>query len=106
MSSRAWNLASATTLTLSFTLTLAACSREVPASATPQAGAAAAPAAPKGESVAQPLTTTVYNPGEKGVFAVTSVLVGGTKDALLIDAQFSTVDAQRLVELIRVPANA
>jgi len=90
MSSSARNLALA--------LTLAACGPNIPASAAPHGPEAAAPG---GESVSQPLTTEVYNPGDKAIFAVTSVLVRGTKDALLIDAQFSTVGAQRLVELIR-----
>ena len=94
MSSSVWNLASATALTL----TLAACSREIPAGAAPKVPAAPAPV---GEAVSQPLRTEVYNPGGKSLFAVTSVLVLGRKDALLLDAQFSIVDAQRLVELIR-----
>ena len=86
--------------TAALALTLAACSRETP-SATTVATEAAAPAAQTVEPVAQPLTTEIYNPGAKAVFAVTSVLISGTRDAVLIDAQFSTVDAQKLVELIR-----
>lgn len=86
--------------TVAFILMLGACSRETP-SATTVATEAAAPAAQTVEPVAQPLTTEIYNPGAKAVFAVTSVLISGTRDAVLIDAQFSTVDAQKLVELIR-----
>jgi glyoxylase-like metal-dependent hydrolase (beta-lactamase superfamily II) len=56
---------------------------------------------PGRESVSQTLTVEVYNPGENAVFAVASVLVSGRSDALLIDAQFSTVDAQNLVRLVR-----
>jgi glyoxylase-like metal-dependent hydrolase (beta-lactamase superfamily II) len=47
------------------------------------------------------LTTQVYNPGANGIFEVSSTLVSGARDAVLINAQFSTVDAQRLVELVR-----
>lgn len=50
---------------------------------------------------AAPMKTQVYNPGKNGIFPVSSVLVTGDKDALLIDAQFSTVDAAKLVDLIR-----
>jgi glyoxylase-like metal-dependent hydrolase (beta-lactamase superfamily II) len=80
-------LACATALTLS----LAACSQSVPFEATSSASG----------SMAQPLTLEVYNPGEKAIFAVASVLLSGKSDALLIDAQFSTVDARNLVERIR-----
>lgn len=73
------------------TLSLAACSQRVPLEAT----------SPVSESVSQPLTIEVYNPGEKAIFAVASVLLSGKSDALLIDAQFSTVDAQNLVNRIR-----
>jgi glyoxylase-like metal-dependent hydrolase (beta-lactamase superfamily II) len=47
------------------------------------------------------LKAEVYNPGANGIFPVSSTLVTGAKDAVLIDAQFSTVDAQKLVDLIR-----
>lgn len=43
----------------------------------------------------------VYNPGKNGVFPVSSVLVTAENDALLIDAQFSTKDAAKLVEMVR-----
>ena len=67
--------------------------------AAPAPSAAATPAATT--PVAQPLKTEVYNPGADAIFAVSSTLVTGAKDAVLIDAQFSTVDAQKLVELIK-----
>lgn len=51
--------------------------------------------------VTQPLKTEVYNPGASGIFEVSSTLVTGAKDAVLIDAQFSTVDAQKLVARIQ-----
>lgn len=80
-------------------LTLAACSRENSAASAPTAETPAP--AQTVEPVAQPLKTEVYNPGEKAIFAVTSVLVSGARDAILIDAQFSTADAQKLVDMIR-----
>jgi glyoxylase-like metal-dependent hydrolase (beta-lactamase superfamily II) len=51
--------------------------------------------------VGQSLKTEVYNPGSEGIFAVSSVLVTGAKDAVLIDAQFSAADARKLVDLIQ-----
>ena len=54
--------------------------------------AAAAPA---------PLELQVYNPGSAAIFPVSSVLVTGEKDAILIDAQFGKSQAQQLVEQVR-----
>lgn len=79
---------------------LTACSRETPPATAP-ATEATAPATQAAEATAQPLKTEVYNPGEKGIFAVTSVLISGAEEAILIDAQFSTADAQKLVDMIR-----
>jgi len=78
---------------------LTACGQDTPAPAatTTPTAATPAPATP----VAQPLKAEVYNPGANGIFPVSSTLVTGAKDAVLIDAQFSTVDAQKLVDLIR-----
>lgn len=56
------------------------------------AHAAAAPA---------PLTLDVYNPGEAAIFPVSSVLVSGDKDAILVDAQFGKAQAQQVVDKIR-----
>lgn len=47
-----------------------------------------------------PLHLAVFNPGEEGIFPVASVLVTGERDAILIDAQFSAADAQRVVQLV------
>lgn len=47
------------------------------------------------------LNVAVYNPGDKGIFAVSSELVTGKQDAILIDTQFATADAQQLVERIK-----
>lgn len=82
---------------LTLALSLAACSGQGPSSAD-----TAAPAAPRAaEPVAEPLKLAVYNPGPAGIFAVSSVLVTGREDAVLIDAQFSTADAAKLVEMIK-----
>ncbi|MGP9435636.1 MBL fold metallo-hydrolase [Ewingella sp. AOP8-B2-18] len=43
----------------------------------------------------------VYNPGQNSIFAVSSEIVSGEKDAVLIDAQFQRNDAQKLVEMIK-----
>ena len=52
-------------------------------------------------ATATPLKIEVYNPGAKGIFEVSSTLVSGATDAVLINAQFSTLDAQHLVEMIQ-----
>ena len=54
-----------------------------------------------GSALAQPLTLETYNPRENAVFPVSSTLITGTKDAILVDAQFSNTEAQALVERIR-----
>lgn len=56
---------------------------------------AAAPVAPA------PLTLTVYNPGAHSIFPVSSVIIAGHDDAILVDAQFQKNDAQAVVKLIR-----
>lgn len=67
--------------------------RQLVAGATLLAGASAA--------LAQPLSVEVYNPGESAIFPVTSTLISGERDAILVDAQFSTREAQQLVERIQ-----
>ncbi|WP_429184264.1 Vmh family MBL fold metallo-hydrolase [Lelliottia sp. 489] len=47
------------------------------------------------------LTLDTYNPQEKGIFAVSSTLVSGPKEAVLFDAQFSVKDGEQLVEKVR-----
>lgn len=47
------------------------------------------------------LETTVFNPQEKSMFPVSSVLITGPKEAILVDAQFQRNDAQSVVELIK-----
>lgn len=59
----------------------------------------AAPAAM--QEVQQPLKVEVFNPGESGIFAVSSELLTGKHDAVLVDAQFSSADAAKLVDMIK-----
>ncbi|MBV8326323.1 MBL fold metallo-hydrolase [Chryseobacterium sp.] len=47
------------------------------------------------------LKVKVYNPGSKAIFAVTSTLIYGDKDAMLIDAQFQKQYAEQLVKEIK-----
>ncbi|MGS3185153.1 Vmh family MBL fold metallo-hydrolase [Aeromonas taiwanensis] len=54
-----------------------------------------------GTALAAPLTVTLYNPGDKAIFPVSSELVSGEKEAILVDAQFGVNDGQALVELIK-----
>lgn len=50
---------------------------------------------------ASPLTMEVYNPGEKSVFPVSSEIVSGEKEVVLIDAQFQGNDADQLIKKIK-----
>lgn len=52
-------------------------------------------------AVASPLQLDVYNPGEKSIFPVTSTIVMGKHEAILVDAQFQRNDAQALVHKIK-----
>ncbi|AYG06925.1 MBL fold metallo-hydrolase [Pseudomonas fluorescens] len=52
-------------------------------------------------AAAADLTLDVYNPGESAIFPVSSVLVSGEKDAILVDAQFGKGQAEQLVQKIR-----
>jgi len=56
---------------------------------------AAAPA------ISAPLHLDVYNPGENAIFPVSSTLISGPKEVVLIDAQFSIKDGQKLVDMIK-----
>lgn len=82
------------------TTLLAACGKTEPAPTSAPAESpmtANAPATP----AAAPLTVEVFNPGERAIFAVSSELVSGAHDAILVDAQFSTAEATQLVEKIK-----
>src|SRR5690606_28049953 len=50
---------------------------------------------------AAPLSLQVYNPGERAIFPVSSTLISGEHEAMLVDAQFSSHEAKELVELVR-----
>ena len=54
-----------------------------------------------GAALAAPLSVTVYNPGEKAIFPVSSSLVTGDKEAILIDTQFDVQNGQALVDMIK-----
>lgn len=54
-----------------------------------------------GVAMAGALNVTVYNPGEKAIFPVSSSLVSGDKEAILIDAQFDVKNGAALVDLIK-----
>jgi len=50
---------------------------------------------------AQPLNLDVYNPGENSLFAVSSEMISGPHEMVLIDAQFQRNDAEELVKRIK-----
>ncbi|MBK5007586.1 MBL fold metallo-hydrolase [Pseudomonas sp. S32] len=50
---------------------------------------------------AAPLQVDVYNPGEQAIFPVSSVIVSGEHDAVLVDAQFGKAQAEQLVQRLR-----
>ena len=52
-------------------------------------------------ALAAPLHLEVYNPQQQGVFPVSSTLVSGAHEAMLIDAQFSPKDGEKLVQMIK-----
>ncbi|KUR49092.1 hypothetical protein PST407_02190 [Pseudomonas syringae pv. tomato] len=56
---------------------------------------------PLAAQAAAPLAIEIYNPAEKAIFPVSSELVTGKHDAVLIDAQFQRNDAQALVAKIK-----
>jgi len=47
------------------------------------------------------LTLTHFNPGNDAIFPVSSVLVAGKRDAILIDAQFGKSQAEKVVAMVR-----
>lgn len=50
---------------------------------------------------AEPLHLDVYNPGADAVFPVSSVIISGKHDALLIDVQFGKAQAEQVVKRVR-----
>ena len=53
------------------------------------------------ESVGAPLNVTVFNPKTDAIFPVTSTIVYGPREAILVDAQFQKRHAKTLVQLIK-----
>lgn len=47
------------------------------------------------------LKVKVYNPGSKAIFSITSTIIYGDKDAMLVDAQFQKQYAEQLVKEIK-----
>nr|WP_047685265.1 MULTISPECIES: MBL fold metallo-hydrolase [Xenorhabdus] len=47
------------------------------------------------------LKLDVYNPGKAGIFPVSSEIISGKHEVVLIDAQFKKSDAQELVKMIQ-----
>lgn len=74
---------------------ISGCERAAP----PQPEKAQAPAQEQAKREA--LKLDVFNPGEAAIFAVSSVLVEGANDAVLIDAQFSAAEARKLADRIK-----
>ncbi|MFW5402296.1 MBL fold metallo-hydrolase [Yersinia sp. 1252 StPb PI] len=52
-------------------------------------------------SAAEQLKMEVYNPGEKSIFPVSSEIISGKTEVVLIDAQFQRNDAEALVKKIQ-----
>jgi len=63
----------------------------------------AAPAAPAAATTAKqsPLHLQTFHPGPQAMFSVSSVLIEGRREAILVDAQFAASDARALAEKIR-----
>ncbi|WP_444757047.1 MBL fold metallo-hydrolase [Pseudomonas sp. A014] len=51
--------------------------------------------------VADPLHLDVYNPGHDALFPVSSVIVSGEREAVLVDAQFGKAQAEQVAERLR-----
>ncbi|WP_153787890.1 MBL fold metallo-hydrolase [Pseudomonas sp. EMN2] len=49
----------------------------------------------------EPLKLDIYNPGHDAIFPVSSVIVSGEHDAILVDAQFGKGQAEQVVERLR-----
>lgn len=48
-----------------------------------------------------PLNVEVFRPGADSIFQPNSVLISGKNDMMVIDAQFSVSDAQKLVDMVK-----
>ena len=88
---------------LALTVALAGCGKQStadgPATSAPAVVTPAMDDLP--QTAQQVLKVEVFNPGDSGIFAVSSELLTGATDAVLVDAQFSRADAAKLVEMIK-----
>jgi glyoxylase-like metal-dependent hydrolase (beta-lactamase superfamily II) len=64
-------------------------------------GIASAIGGAPGEAATPRLDIDVYNPGAAGLFPVSSTIISGPTEVLLIDAQFQRNDAQALVKKLK-----
>ncbi|MFQ6574440.1 MBL fold metallo-hydrolase [Pseudomonas sp. UM16] len=53
------------------------------------------------QAAEQPLQLDVYNPGSAALFPVSSVIVSGQHDAILVDAQFGKAQAEQVLNKLR-----
>lgn len=72
----------------------------------PLALVAASLTAMPGTSAAAPLQTAVFNPGKDAIFPVTSTLIYGPHEAMLVDAQFEKRHAAELIAQVRATGKA
>ena len=102
MSSRSMRY-TASAAVLALTVALAGCGKQStadgPATSAPAVATPAMDDLP--QTAQQVLKVEVFNPGDSGIFAVSSELLTGATDAVLVDAQFSRADAAKLVEMIK-----
>lgn len=93
------------TLLLCFILILSACSSatktETAADSSSNAAGTTDTSTKEAETPAVELKVTTYNPGEKSVFGVSSNLIEGPTEVMLVDAQFQKNDAEQLVKMIK-----
>ncbi|MEM9632853.1 MAG: MBL fold metallo-hydrolase [Pseudomonadota bacterium] len=52
-------------------------------------------------ATAADLTVEVFNPGEDALFPVTSSLISGPNEAILVDAQFDKANAQKVLKMVQ-----
>ncbi len=88
--------------TVAMAVLMAGCGKQPVPPATDTAAAVPADTpAQTAQGVQQAVKVEVFNPGENGIFAVSSELLTGANDAVLVDAQFSTADAAKLVDMVK-----
>ncbi len=52
-------------------------------------------------ALAETLNIKTFNPGEKAIFPVSSSLIYGSKDAMLVDAQFQKQYAKKVIDMVK-----